>query len=393
MLLDPSCINLNTGSFGPLPRCVFEAAHALRAQVAAQPTDFYIRKVPELLWSARSCLAEYLNVPPARLLFTANVSSGINLVAASLRLATPGEILLSDYEYGAMIWCWERAAIRQGLTLRFVSLPPMPRTPAELTERIVAAITPRTRLLFLSHVISANGLVLPVREICREARRLGVVTVVDAAHATAMLPVDVTAIDADFYAGNCHKWLLAPCGSGYLAMHPASIDRVGPLHVSWGYHPPRRTRLDEPDGYGATPRLRALEFEGTREIVPWLTTPVAIAFQRRLGPDAIRRRIAELADYVRQRLSGLCGLRLATPTEPDLCGALTAFEVPGQVEPETLRQTLWQRYRIEMPVIERPERLLVRVSTHFYNTHAEIDALANALAECLPPLQWTKSAP
>jgi len=393
MLLDPGSINLSTGSFGPLPRCVFEAAQALRARLAAQPTDFYIRQVPDLLWAARGRLAEYLNVPAARLLFTANVSSAINLVAASLRLATPGEILLTDHEYGAMIWCWERAAIRQGLTLRLVPLPPMPRSPDELTERIIGAITPRTRLLFLSHVVSANGLVLPVRAICREARRLGVLTVVDAAHATAMLPVDVTAIEADFYAGNCHKWLLAPAGSGYLAMHPASIDRIGPLHVSWGYHPPRRVRLDEPDGFGATPRLRALEFEGTREIVPWLVTPVAIDFQRQLGPDAIRRRIAELAAYTRQRLIGLCGLRLATPAEPTLCGALTAFEVPGQVEPEALRQALWQRYRIEIPVIERPDRLLIRVSTHFYNTHAEIDALATALAECLPTLQRPGVAP
>src|SRR5271166_825059 len=118
MLLDPTVTNLNTGSFGPLPRPVFERANELRLLLAAEPMDFFIRRLPPLLWAARERLAQYLGGDPRRLLFTENVTTAVNLVASSITLTAPGEILLTDHEYGAMHWCWERAAQRLGLTLR-----------------------------------------------------------------------------------------------------------------------------------------------------------------------------------------------------------------------------------------------------------------------------------
>src|SRR6516165_8280101 len=123
MLLDPSAINLNTGSFGPLPRIVFARVMELRQRLAEEPMDFLLRVAPSLLWQARERLAHFLGGDPRRLVFTANVTAAINIVAAALRLAAPGEILLTDHEYGAMHWCWERAAQRQGLRLRTFPLP------------------------------------------------------------------------------------------------------------------------------------------------------------------------------------------------------------------------------------------------------------------------------
>jgi isopenicillin-N epimerase len=383
MLLDPTIINLNTGSFGPLPRRVFAKATELRGQLAAEPTHFLVRTMPPLLWKARETLAGFLNVDPRRLLFSFNVSAAINLVAAGLRLAAPGEILLTDHEYGAMHWCWERAAARQGLTLRTFPLPTMAHSPTEIVAAAVAAMTPRTRLFFFSHVLSPTGLVLPARELCAEARRRGILTAVDGAHAPAMLPLDVRAVGADFYAGNCHKWLLAPTNSGFLVLGPGSEDLLTPLQVSWGYHY-ERSRLDEPDEFGSTPRLRHLEFEGTRDPCPWLTVPEAIAFQTELGWESVRDRIAELAAHSRRRIGGDVGLPLATPEEPGMHGALTAFELPlrGPEKAAALRQAVW-KHRIEVPIVERPERLLIRLSTHFYNTESEIDRLAEVLPGAL----------
>jgi isopenicillin-N epimerase len=383
MLLDPTVVNLNTGSFGPLPRVVFDRATELRRRLAEEPMDFLLRQAPPLLWDARRCLASLLRADPRRLVFTTNVSASINLVAAALRLAAPGEVLLSDHEYGAMHWCWERAAARQGLTLRTFPLPVLAEDPAEIVAAVGAALTERTRLLFVSHVLSPTGLVLPVREISALARRRGVLTVIDGAHAPAMVPLDVAAVGCDFYAGNCHKWLLAPTGSGFLFFAPGSEDRLQPLQVSWGWHHDR-ARPDEPDEFGSTPRLRALEFEGTRDLCPWLAVPAAIEFQEGLGWERIRGRIAELVAHVRRRLTGLAGLTLATPLHPELHGAMTAFRLPRNVEPVALRRGLWEGHRIEAPVVERPEGHLLRVSTHFYNTEAEIDRLAEALAGLLP---------
>jgi isopenicillin-N epimerase len=154
------------------------------------------------------------------------------------------------------------------------------------------------------------------------------------------------------------------------------------LQVSLGWRPDR-ARLDEPDEFGSTPRIRYLEFEGTREVCPWLAVPAAIDFQAGLGPDRIQARIRELVRHVRKQLTGLCGLAPATPEAPQLSGPLVAFQLPPGHRPEELRRLLWER-RIEMPVIERPDRLLVRTSTHFYNAEEEVDTLAAALERILP---------
>jgi isopenicillin-N epimerase len=338
--------------------------------------NFLLRTAPPLLWEARCRLASFVGCEPRRLVFTANVTAAINIVASSLRPAAPGEILLTDHEYGAMHWCWERVGQRLGLTLRTFPLPIIPDSPQEVVAAAVAAMTERTRLFFFSHVLSPTGMVLPARELCAEARKHGILTVVDGAHAPAYVPLNLDEIGADFYGANCHKWLLAPTGSGFLHIGKGSEDRLEPLQVSWGYKsdaPP-----DEADEHGSTPRLRRLEFEGTRDPCAWLAVPSAIDFQQEIGWQSIRERIAELVRHVRRRLTGL-GLTPATPEHPALSGAMTAFHLPGGLDPQLLRRRLWEEHRIEAPVIERPAGLLLRVSTHFYNTEEEIDHLATAL--------------
>ena len=378
MLLDPTVTNLNTGSFGPLPRVVFEAVTALRRRLAEEPMDFLLRRVPELLWPARERLALFLGADPRRLIFTQNVTAAVNTVASGLILASPGEILLTDHEYGAMHWCWERAAQRLGLTLRTFSLPPLADDAQQIVDACRAALTARTRLLFFSHILSPTGMVLPARELCTEARRRGVLTMVDGAHAPAMIPLQLDQIGADFYGGNCHKWLLAPSGAGFLYLGRGNEDRLTPLQVSWGYRPDRG-RLDERDDFGSTPRLRFCEFEGMRDICPWLTVPAAIEFQTALGLERIRAHNARLIAHVRDRLGGMPGLLPVTPDRPELHGYMTAFRLPDPVQPAHWRKELWDRHRVEVPIVEHPDGLLLRISTHFYNTFEEIDRLGDAV--------------
>jgi isopenicillin-N epimerase len=375
MLLDPAVANLNTGSFGPWPQPVFERVTELRRRLAEEPMDFLLRQLPPLLWQARERLAAFLGGDPRRLVFTVNVTASVNLVASALRLATPGEILLTDHEYGAMHWCWERAAARQGLTVRTFPLPVLAEDPAEIVAAFRDALSKRTRLAFFSHVLSPTGLVLPVKEMCAEARRRGVLTMIDGAHAPAMVPVRLDELACDFYGGNCHKWLLAPTGAGFLYLNKGSEDRLQPLQVSWGWRHDH-TRLDERDEFGSTPRLRFVEWEGTRDLCPWLAVPSAIDFQQEIGWERIDPRNRELAGIVRRKLAFLPP---ATPENPALCGYMTAFRLPATADAPSLRRELWETHRIEAPVIERPDGLLIRASTHFYNTEEEIERLATAL--------------
>jgi isopenicillin-N epimerase len=382
MLLDPHVANLNTGSFGPTPRPVFERVTALRRRLAEEPMDFLLRELPGRLWTARTRLAEFVGADPRRLVFTANVSVAINLIASGLTLARPGEILLTDHEYGAMQWCWERAAQRQGLSLRTFPLPVRALDPGEVVAAFRDAIGPQTRLLFFSHVLSPTGMVLPARAICAAARERGVISVVDGAHAPGMVPVDLDALGADFYAANVHKWLLAPIGSGFLHLGRGSEDRLQPMQVSWGYQPDRG-KMDEPDEFGTTPRLRFYEFEGTRDVCPWLAVPDAIDFQAALGFEHIRRHNARLAGIVRDRFGRIAGLTPWTPAHPELHGFLTAFRLPAGVDAPSWRRQLWERDRVEALIVERPDGLLLRVSTHFYNTEEEIERLARAVETLL----------
>jgi isopenicillin-N epimerase len=382
MLLDPTAINLNTGSFGPLPRVVFERVTALRQRLAEEPMDFLLRGAPPLLWEARERLAHFVGGDPHHLVFTVNVTAAINLVASSLPLATPGEILLTDHEYGAMHWCWERAAQRLGITVRTFPLPILPSAPGEIVEAARAAMSERTRLLFFSHVLSPTGMILPARELCAEARRRGILTVVDGAHAPGFLPLNLEEIGADYYGANCHKWLLAPTGTGFLYAPGDGLERLRPLQVSWGWRPDRAC-LDARDEFGSTPRLRQFEFEGTRDPCAWLAIPAAIDFQAEQGWERIRARIAELTCHVRRRLTGLAGLSAQTPAAPQLHGAMLAFRLPAHSEAPALRKRLWHEHRIEAPIVERPDGLLLRTSTHFYNTEAEVDRLAEALPALL----------
>ncbi|MXV10795.1 aminotransferase class V-fold PLP-dependent enzyme [Xanthomonas sp. LMG 8992] len=380
MLLPPPVVYLNAGSFGPLPRTVFEATAALRHRLAEEPTDFLLRQAPDLLWRAREELAEFLGCPPNRLVFTASVSAAVNLVASSLTLPAPGEILLSDQEYLTMRWCWERVADRHGLAIRTFRTPPMPSDPEEIVQMAVHAMGPQTRLIFFSHIASATGLVLPARRICEEARQRGIISVVDGAHAVAASALRLRQIPCDFYVGSCHKWLLAPSGASFLYLGREREERLQPLTISWGHHSAQATSApDERDRFGSTPRLRRLECEGTRDICPWLALPDAIAFHRSFAPDRARAHMCMLAEHARVRLTAL-GLIAATPSDPLLSGPMIAFELPTAAMPAQLQGVLWDRFRLEVSVVERQDLALLRLSPHVYNTSSDIDYLAECLA-------------
>ncbi|MCW0459093.1 Isopenicillin N epimerase [Xanthomonas sacchari] len=380
MLLPSHVVYLNAGSFGPLPRAVFEVTAALRHRLAEEPTDFLLRQAPDLLWRAREELAEFLDCAPNRLVFTASVSAAASLVASSLALAAPGEILLSDQEYLTMRWCWERIADRHGLALRTFQAPPMPSDPEEIVQTAVHAMGPQTRLIFFSHITSATGLVLPAGRICEEARRRGIISVVDGAHAVAASALRLQQIPCDFYLGSCHKWLLAPIGASFLYLGHEREERLQPLTISWGHHSAQAASApDERDRFGSTPRLRRLECEGTRDICPWLALPEAIAFHRSFEPDQAHAHMRMLADYARVRLTAL-GLIAATPSDPSLSGPMIAFQLPSAALPAQLQGLLWEQFHLEVSVVERQDLALLRVSPHVYNRCSDIDYLVECLA-------------
>jgi isopenicillin-N epimerase len=361
-LLDPDVAFLNHGSFGACPRPVFERYQAYQRELEREPVDFLARRLPDLLAAARAELARYLGAAPADLAFVPNATAGVNLAARSLDLRPGDEVLTTDLEYGACDLAWEWICRRTGA--RYVRAPvPLPlESPATLVDALFAAATERTRVLYVSHVTSATALVLPAAEIVARARRLGLVTIVDGAHAPAHVPVDLDGLGADYASGNCHKWLCAPKGAGFLHVRPELQERVDAAIVSWGYEE------------GTTFQER-IEKQGTRDPAAWLAVPEAIAFQEQRDWDAVRERCRELTATARQKLCALAGTEPLAPDE--MLAQMASVRLPRSAP--DLSDRLFSRHRVEVPVGGAAHDLL-RISVAAYTTHDEIDRLLAALA-------------
>jgi len=361
-LLDTEVAFLNHGSFGACPRPVFERYQAWQRELESEPVDFLDRRLPALLADARTALADYLGCSAHDLAFVQNATTGLNLAARSLDLRPGDEVLSTELEYGACDLAWEWVCRRAWA--RYVRAPiPLPLSdPSEIVDALFAAATERTRVVFVSHVASGTGLVLPVEEIVARARKLGLVTVVDGAHAPAQVPVNLAGLGADYYSGNAHKWLCAPKGAGFLHVQPERQERVDAAIVGWGYS----------DGNAFSERV---EKQGTRDPAAWLTVPDAIGFQAERDWEAVRERSRRLARDARRELCELLGTEPLAPES--MVAQMAAVRLPRSA-PE-LSARLFARHRVEIPV-GGPERDLLRLSVAGYTTRADIDRLSAALA-------------
>jgi isopenicillin-N epimerase len=360
-LLDPEVVFLNHGSFGACPRPVFERYQAWQRELESEPIDFLDRRLPVLLAAARTALADYVGCAAEDLAFVQNATTGVNLAARALPLGPGDEVLATDLEYGACDLAWGWVCGRAGA--HYVKAPiPLPlRDPSELVDALFAHAGERTRAVYVSHVASTTGLVLPVEEIVTHARALGLVTVVDGAHAPAHVPVDLGALGADFYSANAHKWLGAPKGAGFLHVRPEHQDRVDAAVVSWGYE----------EGNGFSERI---EKQGTRDPAAWLTVTDAIRFQTERDWDAVRNRSRRLACETRRQL---CDLLRTKPLAPDsMVAQMVSARLPRPAP--DLSERLFARHRVEIPV-GGPEQDVLRLSVAAYTTREEIDRLLAAL--------------
>jgi isopenicillin-N epimerase len=344
-LLDPTVTYLNHGSFGACARPVFEAYQQWQRELERQPVEFLAleRGFPERLDAARRVLAAYVGAAPENLAFVPNATTGLNALARSLELGPRDEVLLGDAEYGGMERLWEFVRRRTGVTV---------------TRRPFAELDPgpRTRVVFCSHVEWSTGRINDLAPLVAATRAARALLVVDGAHAPGQLDLDLESLGADVYAGNCHKWMLAPKGSGFLYARPEAQQLIEPTVVSW----------DWLDGAPFPDRHR---WQGTRDPSAYLAVPAAIAFMSEHDWPSVRGRCHDLLaslelpfapltdDYVQMR-----GYRVDHPDSPGL------------------KRRLYDEHRIEVPIVETPGGWVMRVSVQAYNDGADLDALARAVA-------------
>jgi isopenicillin-N epimerase len=378
--LDPDVVFLNHGSFGACPRVVMELQQQLRARMEAQPLRFLHRELEAMLDDARQPLAQLVGCDADDLAFVPNATTGVNTVLRSLTFAPGDELLVTDHEYNACRNALDFVAERAGARV-VVAAVPFPIDDADtVVARVLERVSERTRLLLIDHVTSPTGLVNPVERLVSAMTERGIDTLVDGAHAPGMLPLDLDALGAAYYTGNCHKWLCTPKGSALLHVRRDRQQQIRPLTISHGATVPRDDRS----------RFR-LEFDfcGTNDYTPALCVPAAIRFLQQLLPGglpALRRHNHELALRGRDLLCAALGT--AQPAPDAMIGSLASVVLPPSNEPtispqglDPLQVALWERHRIEVPVMRwpQPHLRLLRISPQAYNDEGQYAHLAEVV--------------
>jgi isopenicillin-N epimerase len=354
-LLDDDVVFLNHGSYGACPEPVFAEYQRRQRELERNPVDVLYRRLEGLLEGVRAELGAFVGADPEGIVLLPNATTGVNAVARSLELGAGDEVLSTDHEYGAMTYVWQDACGRAGATWapRPVGVP---CTSAEdVVDAVWGGVTERTRVLFLSHITSPTAIRFPVEKLCRRAREAGIVTVVDGAHGPGQLDLDLEALGADFYAGNCHKWLCAPKGCGFLWARAEVRELLRPHVVSWGA---RSDTFAERHGW-----------QGTSDPAAFLALPAAIAFHREYLAQARAGCHALLDEFL-----PLLGTPVATSFEQ-----MASVELPP-CDAAALRRQLWEEHRIEVVAEAWNGRPLLRVSVQAYNTREDLQKLVEALA-------------
>ncbi len=378
-LLDPQIVFLNHGSFGACPRPVFAEYQAWQRRLEHQPVQFLGVELDNYLLRSREALGEYIHAPAQDIVYIPNATHGVNIVARSIKLSPGDEVLSTDQEYGACNYAWDficskSGAIHKHQTIKFPVVSDL-----EIVDQFWQGVTPQTRVIFISHITSPTSLTLPVQLICQRAREAGIITLIDGAHAPGQLPLDLSSIQADFYTGNCHKWMLSPKGAGFLYATPEAQNLIEPLIVSWGY----QSSLSSPK---ESKFVDFLQWSGTKDPAAALSVPAAIDFMRDHHWDQVQRKCHDLSRNAIESICSFTGLAPLYPLDSDFYYQMGTIPIPNVRDLSELKCRLYNDYKIEIPCIDWNNRHFLRLSVQGYNSKHDISLLENALFKLLPEL-------
>lgn len=367
--LRPDITFLNHGSFGACPRPVFETYQEWQRLLETDPVEFLGRRLDGMLSEAREQLATYLGTQADQIVFVRNATFGVNIIARSLLLAPGDEVLATDHEYGAADRAWRFTCGQRGV--HYINQPiPLPMESDEaVLEHLWQGVTPRTKVIFISHITSPTALIFPIDKLCQCARAAGIITVIDGAHAPGHIPLNLDALGADFYVGNCHKWLCAPKGAAFLYARPERQALLHPLIVSWGWESLTPGVSTFQDFFGWT---------GTDDPAAYLSVPAAITFQREHDWDTVRVACHEVVAFARQQITALVGSEPLCPDSSHWWGQMCTVPLPDGDAP-ALQRRLREEWRIEIPIIPWNNHRFIRLSLQGYNSPADVERLLLAL--------------
>lgn len=371
-LLRPDIHFLNFGSFGATPKPIFEKYQAWQRVLEAEPVQFIAFDGYQYLADSRAALAKFLNCADKDdLVYVTNPSFAINMIAKSFPLQAGDEILATDIEYGACDRTWEYYCGKKGATYRRQKIN-LPITSKEkFIEDFFKGCNEKTKAIFISHITSATGLIFPAAEICAIAKEKGLITIVDGAHAPAQIPLDLSKIQADFYTGACHKWMMAPKGCSFLYATKSVQPICDPMIVSWGYKAAKPSHSNFLDYH---------QMIGTRDFSAFLTVATCIEFMEQHNWTAVGRRCHQVVLDNAPRFYALLKSLPISPLNSEWIGQMISIPIHTS-DPEKLQRTLFLDYKIEVPIMRQGNDVYLRYSINAFNTIEDLDALYNAIVD------------
>ncbi|NKC11549.1 MAG: aminotransferase class V-fold PLP-dependent enzyme [Gammaproteobacteria bacterium] len=371
---------LNHGSFGACPVPVQAEQARLRALMESEPVDFFTRGHFERLDHARRNLADFLAAAAAGLVFVPNATAGVNAVLRSLDCSHGDELLVTDHAYNACRNALEFVSLATGAIIKLAPVPFPVRHPEAIVDSVLNAVTARTRLALLDHVTSVTAMVMPLETLVPALQSQGIQVLIDGAHAPGMLALDLDELAADFYTGNCHKWLCAPKGAAFLSVNALHREAVWPLAIShgWNTRRPGRSLLQD-----------TFDWTGTSDPSPFLCIATALETMGSIYPggwDELRQRNHELVIRGRNAILARLG---GEPDCPDsMLGSMATVQLPVTgAAPDELAKSIHTKLRdmgFEVPVQTGPDgKLYLRISAQAYNTYGQYEDLAAALPAVL----------
>ncbi len=291
----------------------------------------------------------------------------------SLNLESGDEILSTNHEYGAMDRTWNFYCKKSGAKYirQNISLPVVSKE--QILEEFWSGYTSKTKIVFLNQISSCTALIFPVKEICEKARELGLITIIDGAHVPGQMDLDITALNPDFYTGTLHKWMLAPKGSSFLYVKKDFQEMLDPLVVGWGY---------ESLSPGESQFLDYQEYQGTRDISAFLCTPKVIDFLEENNWKTKAKECRQLVLDNYQRFCDLLNTKPVCPITSVFLGQMASIPVKTS-NPVELKELLFNKYKIEIPVMPLNGNYFLRYSINAYNSQEDLDILYRALQDII----------
>lgn len=370
-LLDSKITYLNFGSFGACPKPIFDDYQKWQLELEQEPAQFITVNGLQYLKTSRDALGKYVGCDGNDLVYTTNPSYAVNIIAKSIDLKAGDEVLTTNIEYGACdktwnYYCQQKGAkyVRQAISLPITSKQ-------NIIDDFFKGLTSKTKLVFISHITSSTGLILPVKEICEVAKQKGLITFVDGAHAPGHVPLNLSELKADIYTGACHKWMMTPKGSSFLYVKKDYQDAFDPLIISWGYNSafPSNSKF-----------LDYHQLQGTRDFSAFLTIPKAIEFMNEYEWDMVSAKCRKLVQNNAGRFCELLNSKPLAPITDEFIGQI--FSIPIQTsEPEKLQRHLFENYQIEIPVMRHADKTYLRYSINAFNSQLDLDKLYDAVKE------------